>query len=611
MIFMGIRNLTLEDIRDPKVFCEKALGIDWDSTKSSWPPKFITSQAGTLTENFTFPSGQRSLTLSLESTPTFPTTDLNFGTFLKYMYCYLRAFPVSSKKPSDSSSDTALCDMLTQFNNAIGKMLIVARTQGLADNQQLLLRSLRGRLDSLSRELSKAKFGSPSSKSVSRSNSPHNKKNKPSGLPPRPAAPPCVVRYRIKGTSGDGNGRIQLPNDFTLLHLVNAVCNGVQSNRITVTVGNNHLPLTTRLSSISANSIIDITVDSTDKSNRDSALKSNPGSDSEREKKKSDDIFGSKIQSKKTQPGKKKRISLADVRPKTTTFEDSFYGKPRSDSKIGSTVGAGNAGISETGINAGETKKTKNTTNQNLSGDVISPEIPDSSEPNMKHEVLNAGTNSAVANGAVSRESDKKRRDGTPRKHMNNSGLGKSKKTQTGKRKKKGIADFKPNTSPFEASSAHTAWRKSRIPKTAGNRNPTRLSESEVEVEDTQTEVGDKLRRYFYVDNFSDERHTIKMGDGKTVLDMKKQLGKERNRDYKMIDILFANKTLRNDIVIDDLEVGDFDLFVYFRKEGDIPLGTCKALQVTNEYEYEYEYVSEEGEEEENQRDADDEKQQD
>lgn len=608
---MGIKDLNFEDIKDPKIFCEKALGINWNSTGSSWPPKLITLQAGTLTENFTFQSGQMSLPLSFGNKPNFPAENLNFETFLKYMYCYLRAFAASSKKTRTSDSNTALSEMLTRFDGAIDKMIAV---KDITAPQKNSLRALRLRLDSLSRDLKKAtsvppdlagdRDGTLSSKPVSKSES-HNKKYKSSGLPPNRAAPapPCVIRYHIKGTSDDDIGSITLPADYTLHHLVGSVCSSVPSSQITVTVGHNRLPLTTELRAISRDSIVEIAVVSTDKSN--SALKSNPGSGSKRVKKKSDGISESEIQSKKTQPGKKKRISLAAVKPKTTPFENSFYGEPRSDSKIGSTVGARNAGISETGIEAGETTKTKNTTNQKLSGVVISPKIPGSGESDMKNEVLNAGKNSAVANRAIGRESDKKRRDGTPRKHKNNSGLGKSKKTQTGRRKKKGITGFKPTTSPFEASSAHAVWRRPGKRKSAGQKNTEQLSESEVEVADTQTAVADGLRRYYYTDNLSDGRHTIDMEVNATVKDMKIQLGNERNKDYKMIDILFAGKNLRDKLVIDTLEVGDADLFVYFRKEGDIPLGSCLALKVNGaqnnetEYEYEYQYTTDTEEEEE------------
>ena len=49
--------------------------------------------------------------------------------------------------------------------------------------------------------------------------------------------------------------------------------------------------------------------------------------------------------------------------------------------------------------------------------------------------------------------------------------------------------------------------------------------------------------------------------------------------------------------MLENLEVGDYPLFVYIRSTGEIFLKTAKANRVEYEYEYQYEEEEEEGNE--------------
>ena len=103
------------------------------------------------------------------------------------------------------------------------------------------------------------------------------------------------------------------------------------------------------------------------------------------------------------------------------------------------------------------------------------------------------------------------------------------------------------------------------------------------------------IRTYNFQTNRSDETKQIKLDSEATVKSFKRAISREYEvPNLSNIKILFAGKVLLDNIVLEDLEVGDSLLYVYIQSTEDLLLLSCYAVQVPTEYEYEYLYEEEE-----------------
>ena len=104
--------------------------------------------------------------------------------------------------------------------------------------------------------------------------------------------------------------------------------------------------------------------------------------------------------------------------------------------------------------------------------------------------------------------------------------------------------------------------------------------EEEKVVKPKQKPVNEKYK-YYYQTNNDDEVKEIELEEGTNVKQFKEIIGKENDVDnLANIKVIFSGKDLLNDIILDELNVGDTILFIYIRTEQDIFLMTAKALKV-------------------------------
>ena len=113
-----------------------------------------------------------------------------------------------------------------------------------------------------------------------------------------------------------------------------------------------------------------------------------------------------------------------------------------------------------------------------------------------------------------------------------------------------------------------------------------------------EEEINEQKIKYNYKTNLDEEMETVELDSEATVKTFQQFIGSKYSvSDYSTIQVLFAGKVLTDNIVLENLEVGDYPLFVYIRSTGEIFLKTAKANRVEYEYEYQYEEEEEEGNE--------------
>ena len=71
------------------------------------------------------------------------------------------------------------------------------------------------------------------------------------------------------------------------------------------------------------------------------------------------------------------------------------------------------------------------------------------------------------------------------------------------------------------------------------------------------------------------------MNEGATIYQFKEEVAKKnKGVSPSNIKVIFAGKDLLDDIVVDELEIGNDKLFVYIKSLDDILLLTAKALRI-------------------------------
>lgn len=136
----------------------------------------------------------------------------------------------------------------------------------------------------------------------------------------------------------------------------------------------------------------------------------------------------------------------------------------------------------------------------------------------------------------------------------------------------------------------------SRLEETQKNLSKNQSVE-DIKIEGEE-EINEQKIKYNYKTNLDEEMETVELDSEATVKTFQQFIGSKYSvSDYSTIQVLFAGKVLTDNIVLENLEVGDYPLFVYIRSTGEIFLKTAKANRVEYEYEYQYEEEEEEGNE--------------
>lgn len=101
---------------------------------------------------------------------------------------------------------------------------------------------------------------------------------------------------------------------------------------------------------------------------------------------------------------------------------------------------------------------------------------------------------------------------------------------------------------------------------------------------------------YKYITNKNQDIHQVELDEDATIESLKMVIAKQFSvSKISDIHVLFAGKDLENDILVEQLEVGDFPFQVYIYSNDELFLKSARALKIDNdEYEYSYEYEYEE-----------------
>lgn len=101
---------------------------------------------------------------------------------------------------------------------------------------------------------------------------------------------------------------------------------------------------------------------------------------------------------------------------------------------------------------------------------------------------------------------------------------------------------------------------------------------------------------YKYITNKNQDIHQVELDEDATIESLKMVIAKQFSvSNISDIHVLFAGKDLENDILVEQLEVGDFPFQVYIYSNDELFLKSARALKIRNdEYEYSYEYDYEE-----------------
>lgn len=129
------------------------------------------------------------------------------------------------------------------------------------------------------------------------------------------------------------------------------------------------------------------------------------------------------------------------------------------------------------------------------------------------------------------------------------------------KAKKKQIRSIKPSISRL----AEDSDIEKRLQKHATQLNKKKESNKSKPIQN-ESESEDVICRYFYQTNKSDEIKTIELKVGSTIKDMKAEICNLHSIDNESkIEIHLADEKLQNNIIIDDLNVGDEIFIVYIQ----------------------------------------------
>lgn len=100
---------------------------------------------------------------------------------------------------------------------------------------------------------------------------------------------------------------------------------------------------------------------------------------------------------------------------------------------------------------------------------------------------------------------------------------------------------------------------------------------------------------YNYITNKSQDIHQAELDEDATIESLKMVIAKQFSvSKLSDIHVLFAGKDLENDILVEQLEVGDFPFQVYINSNDELFLKSARALKISkDEYDYEYDYEEE------------------